>query len=109
MTLSSSVQLYASGSDMKVHRFGHVVQLVGTVSPKAELASGAILTIGTVPAGYRPIKETLALCQTTGQKIFLLRVYENGTVIAERVRNGDTASTLSAGAWMPCYMTYMVS
>ena len=108
MTLASNAQIYGSGSVAKYRKIGNVVYLTGQVKPKTEVAAGGTLDITTLPAAYRPATEHMTICQGSSQAVWALRVMTDGTVRAERYRNGATTAAMTTSVWLPFSISYPV-
>ena len=111
-TIGSEFAVYASdgvSSSPACRKDGRLVEVRGIVKPTIDIAGGTDMhTIFTVPEGYRPKDPVYAVCQGSGNCVWLLRVNTSGTVDFSRYRSGDTSTTASAGAWLPFQVTYFV-
>ena len=108
LTLTSNFKAYNSNSaedteycGVIMYSLGPFVELFGTVSPKASLASGAEKTITTIPSGYRPRKGIIQLCQGSKGNIWTLKIRTDGTVIFSRYRSGDSNTSCDTDVWLP--------
>lgn len=108
VTLTDSVA-YDSGRTPYVYKYGKVVTLVGAVKPKAQVAAGGSLAIGTIPSGYRPPVFHNVLCQGSGQNVWNLGVNTNGTLVGERYRAGTTNNPMPTTAWLTFSITYIIA
>lgn len=96
-------------------RCGDVVEVRGTVTPKADIAySTSYVTIFTLPSGYRPHTNIYTICQGSGTCVWNLRVEKGGAVGLARYRNGNAGATALAptsdsdGTWLPFHCTFLV-
>lgn len=106
--LSSSTNQYG-GQTPKYKRYGKVVQVVGAVSPKSQVAAGGSLFIGTLPANYRPTHMYLnALCQASGNDKWLLEINYDGTMYARRHSTGGTNKAIATSTWLVFTHTFLV-
>lgn len=114
--IASTVNHYSSTKKLRYRKWGQMVNLMGAVSPKADLPAGMeySLTIGTLPVGCRPQGELIQLCQGSGTASWMLRITTGGVVTAERYRTGSgyavmpAASSSSNGAWLTFNVTFLV-
>ncbi|MBQ3339451.1 MAG: hypothetical protein IJG82_07700 [Atopobiaceae bacterium] len=108
LTLASNAQAYDSNSAPRYRKIGSTVFLDGKAKPKEEVAAGDTLLIGTLPSGYRPEREHISIMQGSSQAIWMLRVYTDGNVSAQRYRNGATAAAMPTTAWLPVSAEFAV-
>ena len=107
--IESEFEAYSSTGDNlpACRKDGRVVEIRGIVKPINDIAYGTDMhKIITVPDGYRPSTTIYALCQGSGNCVWLLRVNTNGAVELSRYRNGSTNTTATAGTWLPFQITY---
>ena len=99
---------------MKIRKQGNVVNILGAYRNTAQLnidpygTNSYLMT--TVPEGFRPPFTVNAICQGSGDSIWLCILDPNGNLYLSRYRvtsNTTTASTLAAGAWFPINITYI--
>jgi hypothetical protein len=86
-----------------------VVELRGTVSPaKADnLIADEEVVICTLPEGFRPSTRISQLCQGSTLCTWLLLIDSDGTVSAQRYRNGSTATTPNTSAWLVFHAVFI--
>lgn len=111
LILSSYFELYQSGSVCRYRKIGKVVQIVGEITPKNDIAGSTTLyTIATVPTDFAPSKILVGLMQASGNAIWTIRINTSGTVSfsRHRVENASTWSTCSTGDWLPFQTTYFI-
>lgn len=107
LSLGSNAQSYSDSWLPKYKRHvGSLVTIRGAVKPKAQVAAGSDLLIGTLPTGFRPSLQCNTICQGSGGAIFLLAVYEDGKVQCERYRNGSTNAAIPTTAWVSFSFTF---
>lgn len=109
LPLASGCAAYSSGQTPTYSRDGHVVSVWGAVKPTAEVAAGGTLTIGTLPAGYRPSHDVYVLCQGSGQNKWLLTVSTSGVMTATRYSSGATLVVIPTNAWLPFCATFITT
>ena len=109
LSLGSNCLAYGSSYTPHVIRWGCVCQLVGAVKPSKEVEAGGSLTIGTIPAAYRPLQTVYVLCQGSGQGSWLLTVADTGNVTATRYRSGaGTQIPITTSTWLPFSTTWLM-
>jgi uncharacterized repeat protein (TIGR02543 family) len=107
LPLSDNVVAYDEESTPKYKKIvGALVTITGAVKPKASVASGATLVIGTLPTGFRPPRYVNCLCQGTGGSQWLLGVNEDGTVDCSRYRNGSSNTSISTSNWLTFHYVF---
>ena len=107
-TLTSNFELYDSSANVNVLRAGNVVNIIGSVKPKSEIASGQNTTMFTIPVGYRPTRNALSIMQGSGINRWLLDVGTNGNVRVSRY--GTSSETaIPQAAWLPFSVTYITT
>ena len=109
LPLASGAAAYNDDQTPNVVKWGKVVQVVGAVKPKSEVAAGGSLTIGTLPSGSRPRQSFAQLCQGSSGTVWLLEVNSNGAMTASRYRNGSTNIAMPTTAWLPFNVTFVVA
>ena len=114
LTLTSSFVAYTyDETDTGYHgvimyRNGLMVELHGTVSPKAQIAAGGTATICTVPSGYRPAYQIVQICQGSGNRTWTLRIKTDGSAIFERYNLGGTSAAAGTNVWLPFHVVWML-
>ena len=109
LSLGSNCLAYNTAQTPRVIRWGCVCHLVGAVKPSTEVAAGGSLTIGTIPAAYRPLESVNVLCQGSNQDIWLLGVSPSGNVTASRYRNGSgTQAAMTTSRWLTFSTTWLM-
>jgi len=89
-----------------------VVEVTGGVSPNTTQTLGeTALTIGTLPAGFRPAsnRDVQVICQASDRKLWLLRINSSGTVYAQRMRDMGSTSyqSMATTEWMLFTATFL--
>lgn len=113
--LASTAAHYSSSKPLRYRKWGNIVNLIGAVVPTAQVAKEGVLTIGTLPAGCRPIGELTELCQGSGTASWMLRITTSGVVTAERYHNASGYQVMpphtngSGGAWLTFNTTFIVA
>lgn len=108
LTLGSAAKAYDSGTAPVYRKCFNVVNLVGAVSPKSQVAAGGEFDVGVLPDGYRPRVAASTVCQGSGNSVYLLRVGTNGNIRVERYRNGASANAaMSTTTWLPFNVTFI--
>jgi len=116
-TLVSTMTNYGSDSTnaVKYRKIGSVVDIAGTVSPKATttLANGGAVTLFTLPEAYRPSYTRSFLCQGSARCIFMLQIESNGAVTISRYRNSTSTTdayptSVSTNSWLAISATFFV-
>ena len=114
LTLTSDFKAYSAETlddgeylGVILYSLGPFVELFGTVSPKASLASGAEKTITTIPSGYRPRKGIVQLCQGSSGNSWMLQVATNGAVIFSRYRSGASYTSCGTNVWLPFHACWI--
>lgn len=107
LPLSDNVVAYDEESTPRYKKIvGALVSITGAVKPKASVASGATLVIGTLPTGFRPPRYVNCLCQGTGGSQWLLGVNADGTVDCSRYRNGSSNTSISTSNWLTFHYVF---
>ena len=88
---------------------GKVVQFSGAFKPKAQVAAGATLSVGTIPVGFRPSSRVLVLCQGSNFAIWNLDIFTNGSIRANRYRTGSTAEDMQTTNWLVFNTTWITN
>lgn len=110
LPLASGCAAYDSAGTPRYARDGHVVSVWGTVKPTAEVAAGGTMTIGTLPAGYRPPNDIRVVCHGSYAAMWLLTINTGGTLSAQRYSsNGETYAAMTTGVWMPFSATFITT
>lgn len=107
LTLNSATNAYDSDSAPKYRKCFNVVNVIGAVKPKSQVAAGGTLTIGTLPSGYRPVMDTAILCQGSGQNKWMFRITSAGVMTAERYSSGGTTAAMGTSAWLVFNATFI--
>jgi len=107
LPLSDDVVAYDEESTPRYKKIvGALVSITGAVKPKASVASGGTLLIGTLPTGFRPPRYVNCLCQGTGGSQWLLGVNEGGTVDCSRYRNGSSDTSIATSNWLTFHYVF---
>lgn len=107
LPLSDNVVAYDEESTPRYKKImGTLVNITGAVKPKASVASGATLVIGTLPTGFRPPRYVNCLCQGSGGSQWLLGVNEDGTVDCSRYRNGSSNTSIDTSNWLTFHYVF---
>lgn len=107
LPLSDNVVAYDEESTPRYKKIvGALVSITGAVKPKASVASGGTLVIGTLPTGFRPPRYVNCLCQGTGGSQWLLGVNEDGTVDCSRYRNGSSNTSIGTSNWLTFHYVF---
>lgn len=109
-TLTSSFSIYGSTADNqpRYRKDGRMVEVRGIVTPTSDIAySNDIISIFTLPEGYRPSSPIYVVCQGSGNCVWLLQVTSGGEVGFSMYRNGNTNTTATAGVWLPFQVTFL--
>lgn len=109
LTLNSACVAYNSAQTPKYSKDGHVVNVCGAVSPASEVAAGGTVSIGTLPAGFRPAVDLNVLCQGSSNAVWLLTINTSGGMSASRYRNGTTNAAITTSTWLPFSVTFMTT
>lgn len=107
LPLNSACVAYSSGQTPKYSKDGHVVNVCGSVSPASEVAAGGTVSIGTLPAGFRPAGDLNVLCQGSSNAVWLLTINTSGGMSASRYRNGTTDAAITTSTWLPFNVTFI--
>lgn len=109
LTLTSDFKVYGDSNSKtpKFRKMGKVVEILGEISPKANISSGSSKTIATLPEGYRPSRNRYFICQGTGRAIWTLYVYSDGQVIFSRYGKSEYTD-VSTDVWLPFNVTFLV-
>ena len=86
-----------------------LIEVHGAVSPtKADnLIATDTVIIAQLPQGYRPAVGFYQLCQGTSLNTWLISVAPDGTIGAQRYRNGSTSVTPGVTTWLPFHFTFI--
>lgn len=107
LPLSDNVVAYDEESTPRYKKIvGALVAITGAVKPKASVASGGTLVIGTLPTGFRPPRYVNCLCQGTGGSQWLLGVNADGTVDCSRYRNGSSNTSIGTSNWLTFHYVF---
>ena len=108
LTLGSAAKAYDSGTAPVYRKCFNVVNIVGAVSPKSQVAAGGEFDVGVLPTGYRPKVAASTVCQGSGNSVYLLRIGTNGNIRVERYRNGASVNAaISTTTWLPFNVTFI--
>lgn len=99
-TLTSTFTNYSTNTTPEYRKTGKQVEIRGVVKPTATVtASTTGVTIFTLPAGYRPTKDVLEICQGSGRNVWLLTIKPTGVVTISRY--GTTGNIdIPTSAWL---------
>lgn len=109
-TFSSGWAVYDNGDPVTVRRNGKVVTLTGAVTNTSAvtLNNSTGPTVFTVPVGFKPSQNITIISQGSTTNVFCMRVSASGNVTFERYRNSTSYSSVSAGAWFPFHVTWIL-
>lgn len=107
--LNSAAAAYNAATAPYYTKYGKLVNAGGAVKPTSEVAAGGTLTIGTLPAGFRPLCELNVLCQGSSNATWLLTVTTAGVLQAKRYRNGTTNAAMTTSTWLPFNITFITA
>lgn len=113
VTLSSGWQVYSTATPL-IRRQGRTVYLNGVVQPTGTVTLDATgVDIGIIDdAEMRPTETVYALCQGSGTSLFFLRVYANGRIHIERLRDmanaNGTYNNGTSSMWFPFSLTWII-
>lgn len=109
-TLTSGFKNYGGSSSNapQYRKVGGVVEVRGILSPTTALeASNTGVTMFTLPSGFRPSRNTYAICQGSGRNVWLLSVTTGGEVQVSRYGTTGNAS-IPTSAWLVLNITFTV-
>ena len=107
-TFENGFTYYAtSGGNMpEAAKRAGMVTLSGAFTTTAAQSSGGMKKMATISASYRPHKEMHFLCQGSGVNRYLLYIYPNGEMYADRY--GTTSEiAIPSGVWLNISCTYV--
>lgn len=112
LTLTSDFKNYSDNTNNRPwcrKTAAGVVEVHGAVSPtKADnLIATDTVIMTQLPVGYRPAVGFYQLCQGTSLNTWLISVAPDGTVGAQRYRNGTTSVTPGTTTWLPFHLTFI--
>ena len=115
VTYGEGVKAYSDTTKLKYRRIGNTVTLMGAATTTSALLADAgdnKPLITTLPTGFRPQADVVFVNQCNGTLMFTTRISPNGNVVAERLRNIDSAknsyeSFQASGAWLPIDVTFI--
>lgn len=99
----------SEANGVRYKRIGNVVYVRGIATPTAQIASGKITTMCTLPTGYRPtgIDRGIGRMQGSGMNSWDLHVKTSGQVTIERYGT-TTNSAIATGAWLPFDFSFAI-
>ena len=108
-TLNSAFTLYGQGaSPVKYRKIGDLVEIRGVIAPTSAIAAGnTVVTIFTLPTGYRPSDTIYEICQGSGVNKWTITVYSNGNVGFQRYGTSNYVETPTS-AWLPFHVMFSV-
>jgi len=107
VTYGSGISTYNGYADVRVKRFGKVVQMRGHVTNSTSWTT--LKTIFTVPEGFRPSSQVSIVQQGSGSNRWVLLVRLDGTCTADRYSNNTTMSnTVPTGSWLCVQATWII-
>lgn len=112
LPLGSAFKAYGTSYTPMYRKVNGVVEVTGGISPNtAQTLGETALTIGTLPAGFRPAsnRNVQVICQASGRKLWLLRIDSSGVVSAQRMRDMGSTSyqSMSTSEWMLFTATFL--
>ena len=108
LTLGSAAAAYDTDNAPRYRKCFNVVNLIGSVKPKSNVAAGGSFDVGQLPSGYRPKLRCCTVCQGSGNSVYLLSIATGGTITIERYRNGASANAaMSTSTWLPFNVTFI--
>ena len=88
-TLSSSFE-NSDTQPIQYRKIGKIVEVSGTCNPTKTLTSStSLITMFTLPVGYRPSKRVIAMCKGSGVDSWMLMIETDGVVSFSRYVRGD--------------------
>lgn len=99
---------YYNDIPMQYRRIGRLVEIAGVAKPTGAQAAGASVTMGQLPAGYRPEHSIYTVCHGSNQNLWLCTVNYAGVVTFERYGTSSTASAPDS-AWLPVHVIFLTS
>ena len=109
LPLGSNTSEYATDTKPVYRKCGNMVQVMGVVKPKTEVASGSTLEIGTLPVGFRPALQVTKICQGSDLNIWMLSISTNGGIYMERYRTGSSRAAVGTSGWLPFSETFLTA
>lgn len=107
LPLTSDAKSYSSETTPKYIKKNGIVTVCGAFSPVASgTGSSSEIVMATLPEGYRPINDTVVLCQGSSQNIWLFRIKTDGSVTFGRYRNNSGYSSYNTSVWLPFNATF---
>lgn len=106
LPLSSDCVAYNDYQIPKYRKTGGIVNVCGAVKPKTAVAAQGNMTIGTLPAGFRPVVELHMIGQGSGTSIWDIQVGPSGTIMMRRYRNESGYQQAPTTAWLPFNITF---
>jgi hypothetical protein len=103
-----STDTISNDSTLKYRKWGQIISLHGKVKPKNQVAAEGVLTIGTLPAGYRPLDEECILCQGSGEAIWTLKISTEGVITASLYRDRAGYKAISTTTVLPFHITFLI-
>ena len=110
LTLSSNFATFSSSTVPSYRKVGKIVELCGAIKSTATIAGSTTLyEIGTLPSGYRPTKNQVAvLCDSNQTGAWLLTISTNGAVSFSRHRIGDALASVTTDVRLSFQATFTV-
>lgn len=91
---------YYPDAPTTLYRQGRMVYMEGVLTPGTSIRLATIeVEVGTVPEGYRPIKDVRRICQASSINRFLLNVHADGRITFSRLGSTTYINT-DPGDWM---------
>lgn len=109
LPIASGWTAYSSAWTPRYRKKNGMVEVRGGVKPTSATTLGeSVAVFGNLPSGYRPEYEFTTLCQGSDRKIWLLHIYADGRMSAERYRDMASSSYQSASTseWMIFHATF---
>lgn len=108
-TLSSNFRAYEAANTPKYRKVGKVVEVRGIVTTSAAIGGSAdLVTIFTLPTGYRPSSKVAVRCQGTDAGAWLLTVETNGAVTFSRNGDGMGMFPTYGTPWLAFQATFFI-
>lgn len=110
-TISSGWADYTTGSNPTVRRQGKSVSFEWECKPSSSITlNETLVTVCTIPDGFRPSRPVHVICQGTATRIFYAVIQTTGAVQIGRLRNMNSTSydTATSSMWFPISASWIM-
>lgn len=111
LNLYQTFQPFSTATRPKFRVVNNIITITGAVNPwpTNSLGSTTAENLAQLPWQYGPPTDYITvMCHGSGRAQWLMRVYGDGLITAERYHTGGVGADPAGSAWMPFTITYVI-